>query len=93
MELPMKAILIILALVGVTLFYPTYDLVVKADLFTEDFSVQETGFMTHKRCHQAAFEAKVNYYRCDSKTIWQSFFSKSSGYDPEVRYNTKSLSQ
>lgn len=89
----MKAILSILALVGVTLFYPTYDLVFKADLFTEEFSVQETGFMTYKRCHKAAFEDKVKYYRCDSKTIWQSLISKPSVYDPGIRYNTKSLSQ
>jgi hypothetical protein len=86
----MKAVFIILTLAGLSLFYPTYDLQVKADLFSDDFSVQETDFITHKRCHQAAFEAKVKYYRCESKTIWRSLFSKTTSYDPEVRHNTKS---
>lgn len=84
----MKAVFIILTLVGLSLFYPTYDLQVKTDLFSEDFTVQETDFMTHKRCHQAAFEAKVKYYRCDSKTIWRSMFSKTTSYDPDTRNDT-----
>ncbi|MDX2349703.1 MAG: hypothetical protein QNK32_04875 [Porticoccus sp.] len=84
----MKAVVIILTLAGLSLFYPTYDLQVKTDLFSEDFTVQETGFMTHKRCHQAAFEAKVKYYRCDSKTIWRSLFKKTSSYDPTARNDT-----
>jgi hypothetical protein len=84
----MKAALIILILAGLALFYPIYDLQVKTDLFSEDFAVQETGFISYKRCHQAAFEAKVKYYRCDSKTIWQSFFSKASNSDPEARHDT-----
>ncbi|MEH6617174.1 MAG: hypothetical protein V7699_04990 [Porticoccus sp.] len=85
----MKAVFIILTLVGLSLFYPTYDLQIKTDLFSEEFSVQETGFITHKRCHQAAFEAKVKYYRCESKTIWRSLFSKTTSYDPDARHNTK----
>jgi len=82
----MKAIVIIVFLVCVALFYPTYDLVVKTDFFSDDFSLQESGFMTHKGCHQAAFDAKVKYYRCDKKTLWHTLFSTATSYDPEQRY-------
>lgn len=83
----MKAVFVIVFLVCVSLFYPTYDLVVKTDFFSDDFSVQETGFLTHKGCHQEAFDTKVKYYRCDSKTLWHTLFSTATSYEPEGRYS------
>lgn len=83
----MKPIIIIMALVGAYLFYPTYDLGVKRDPFVKQYAIIATNFITEGRCVDAAVAQKAEYYQCTKKVLWTEFFSAKKNYNPAKRYD------
>lgn len=87
----MKSVLVIMILVGVYLFYPTYDLLVKDSPFDETFTLQDSQFLTADRCRSAAMAMKLRYFHCAGSSIWGELLSTYGSYQPENRYSDPEL--
>ncbi len=83
----MKAVFVLLVLVGFYLFYPKYDLLVWPDPFSDQFVVKGEGFYTAGNCHQQAETAGYEIYRCVGKTLWNEMLSTSAGYHTERHFS------
>ncbi|WP_438952445.1 hypothetical protein [Porticoccus sp.] len=89
----MKPVIAIIVLVGVYLFYPTYDLLVKDSPFDETFALYDSQFLTADRCRDAAMEMKLRYFHCAGGNIWGGLLSTYGSYQPENRYGDSELSK
>ncbi|MEP3856457.1 MAG: hypothetical protein ABJM39_05365 [Porticoccus sp.] len=87
----MKSVLVIVILVGVYLFYPTYDLLVKDSPFDETFTLQDSQFLTADRCREAAMVMKLRYFHCAGSSNWSDLLSTYGSYQPEKRYSDPGL--
>lgn len=87
----MKPVFAIIILVGVYLFYPTYDLLVKDSPFDETFTLHDSQFLTAGGCRDAAMAMKLRYFHCASGNIWGELFSTYGSYQPENRYSDPQL--
>ena len=87
----MKIAFIALGLIIAGLLYPRYDLLVKEEFFTNDFTLEQAGFMTSVSCHQKAFDIKVKYYTCEPKAEWRRHFFKDEGDESNNSTNTSGL--
>jgi hypothetical protein len=87
----MKSVIAIIILVGVYLFYPTYDLLVRDSPFDETFTLLDSRFLTADRCRDAAMAMKLRYYHCAGSTVWVGLLSTYGSYRPESRYSDPEL--
>jgi len=87
----MKSVLVIVILVGVYLFYPTYDLLVKDSPFDETFTLQDSQFLAADRCREAAMVMKLRYFHCAGSSNWSDLLSTYGSYQPEKRYSDPEL--
>lgn len=62
------------------LFYPFWDLFVKADPFADTYSAAGSGFWTYEACAGAAEAQMAENFRCRKRTNFSEFLSTSSHY-------------
>lgn len=90
----MKFIALLLVLIFAYLFYPTYDLHLKKDVFSSEYHLQESNFLSKTRClESAALVTKNLPYRCVKTSIWNGLFGGYTQYNPAIRETQKTLSE
>jgi len=75
-----KVLLLFLALAGVYLFYPFWDLSVREDPFSSHYSPVAKGFWTRDACHEAADAQHARNFRCRKHANFERFLSASHDY-------------
>lgn len=89
----MKFIVLLVILVLVYIFYPTYDLYLKAEVFSDEYELRESNFLSANKCREtAAIIAQHKPYRCVKTSVWKNLFGGYTQYDPEIRENQRELS-
>lgn len=83
----MKALLVILILVVVYVFYPQYDLMVKHSPFDEHSTLEGKGYLSEGSCREAARAINAQYYHCSARNLWGELFGTYTSYDPQGRYD------
>ncbi|MDP1521358.1 hypothetical protein Q8A57_10285 [Porticoccus litoralis] len=87
----MKAVLVIIVLVVVYMFYPQYDLIVKQSPFDEEPTLEGTGYLTEGSCREAAQAINARYFHCSSKNLWGELFGTYTSYREPERYSDPKL--
>ena len=73
-------------------FYPTYDLYVKVDVFSDEYQVRDTHLLSRGRCRDAAASiAGETPYHCYKTSVWANMFGGYTKYNPRIRENQKEL--
>ena len=89
----MKSIALLVVLVLVYIFYPTYNLHLKVDVFSDEYELRETNFLSIGKCRQAAaIAAKGKLYHCNKTSVWKKMFGGYTQYNPEIRETQRELS-
>ena len=86
----MKYMFIILVIVTVVSWYPTYDLFVKKEFFDENRTLVQAGFLTTVGCHDAANQMRAKYYQCEPKAQWRRWVSSESSIENKKNINNES---
>ena len=68
-----KVLAIIVVMATGYLFYPFWDLYIKADPFAGDYARAETGFWTRNGCVEAAEARDAGDYRCRKRVNFNRF--------------------
>jgi hypothetical protein len=90
----MKIMALFAVLVLVYLFYPTYDLHLKADAFSDQYELHEADFLSLDKCKAAATAAAKNKpYHCYKTSMWKNMFGGYTQYNPQIRDSQKELSE
>lgn len=82
----MKALLAIVVLVVVYVFYPRYALMVKQSPFDEHSTLKSKGYLTEERCREAAKTMELRYYHCSARNLWGEIFGTYTRYQKPDRY-------
>mgnify|MGYP003629690440 CR=1 FL=1 len=87
----MKLILMSLLAAVVYVFWPTYDLLVRAEAASKRYTLMESGFYSRAGCEQLGQRIDPLRYRCDRTTRWTAIFGNYTRYDPAIRETQKRL--
>jgi len=87
----MKALLVILILVLVYVFYPRYDLIVRHSPFDEHPTLEGRGYLSEGACREAAEAINARYYHCSAKNLWGEMFGTYTRYTHPERYDDPEL--
>ena len=89
----MKWVALFLVFLLLGIFYPTYNLYLKVDVFSDEYEVQETRFLSRNSCHEAAaLVAKNKPYHCYKTSGWKNIFGGYTRYNPAIRETQNELS-
>lgn len=80
-----KAIVALVLIMALYLFYPTYNLSVKTDPFATDYRAVASEFITLNRCRNAAEAMGAEAFRCEKKARWRGLFDTFRQRDPKIR--------
>lgn len=91
----MKAVIIIIAIFGLALFWPVYDLDISHDVEWKNHRIVERNFLTLGSCRDAVGKYAVVDWVCLKKTGWgqltndySKYYSNTNKHNEEVKRTT-----
>lgn len=73
------------AVAGIYLFFPQYQLYEKNGSFSEDYHFRQSGFWSKKDCQREGGRL-TNAYKCKTTNAWQGLLGKGHEYNKEKQY-------